>query len=266
MKLLTDYRRAMSEIELDGYEFGTLPKDLMEPRNIITVLLKEIHRHFQPKLLPTALFQRNTNLKGNLRILRVKTFGQDEVSHKGESKVGWRLAILEGDFEFMDKLREIPEDYRFHLGSGHVYLRGGERAHSKNKAKTSYKLNDNQNLTALGRRTAFSQPIDRSRNWPERKESSRREETRHRERSTSSNRNYNVPHSSGHRPRSTYTQSHRPGITQENGARPKDTRPRIDRGNSRSRSYSSARAAPPTSPESRKELSKQPPKNYSQKK
>ena len=103
-------------------------------------MLREIHRSFKPELIPTALLQRNDQLDGQLRTLRVKAFNKDEKTAQGESKSGWKLVILEGDSDFMEALRNTYEDTRFVLGAGHIFIRGGIR---KDRPK-SYKSSTNQ--------------------------------------------------------------------------------------------------------------------------
>ena len=118
---------------------------------MISVLLRENHRHYEASLLPQALLARNRGvLKGGLRALRVKEFSAAAKSRAGQSKEGWRTVIMEGDAFFMEALKATRDDHKFSLGSSFVFIRGGER-----KANTS-----NQKKQAT--HTTQSQPPPRS--------------------------------------------------------------------------------------------------------
>jgi hypothetical protein len=131
LELLQDYRRALATTVIDNICFTSIPRDVLEPKNVVTLLLKEVHRHFKPEYVPFAILQRNPDLRGRLRTIRVKTHGPDDKTIKGQSKAGWRTIVLEGDCEFMTSLKFLPEDRRFALGAGHVFLHGGERSEKK---------------------------------------------------------------------------------------------------------------------------------------
>jgi hypothetical protein len=76
---------------VDDLQFSSIPRDILEPKNVVTILLREQFRTFQIPLLPLALVQRNPDIKGRLRALRVKHFSPQDKSQRGDSKENWRL-------------------------------------------------------------------------------------------------------------------------------------------------------------------------------
>jgi hypothetical protein len=222
------YRTAISSVEIEGHFFATIPRDILEPKNLVTVLLQDTHRHFRPELLATAIIQRNPELRGSIRAIRVKTFGSEDKTLKGKSKQGWRVVVLEGDLAFMASLRLTTDQHRFHLGAGHVYIRGGirkdpEQAKSKT---TSQQTNHNRRSNSSRSRSSqhrgtYSQPPH-----------PQGENTRHpriprdhlqHDRKRSTSRNRHEPQNFEHRP-ARYNASDRSG-RESLGAIPKNNQP-----------------------------------------
>ena len=119
------YRCLLESQVLGSTRFTIYPKDALEKKGNISVLLRASFRSFKPEWLPKALLRRSRGLKGSLRLTHVKTYADTDVSRAGASKKGWRLALLQGCPRFMFSLEKYPEEHRFPVGSGHVMIRGG---------------------------------------------------------------------------------------------------------------------------------------------
>ena len=130
LEKLQGFRNFLAKFHIHNFDFITVPRDLLDPKNIVTILLRENHRTFRADLIPVALLQRNNILKGRLRTLRVRHYNPDEISSNGASKRGWRTVVLEGDIDFMDSLAKTEDDHKFTLGAGFIYIKGGERKES----------------------------------------------------------------------------------------------------------------------------------------
>ena len=124
---ILDYRTVIEGLSTDTQSYTIFPKDAVENRGSISILLRDSFDGFKPECLSTALFLGNRGLKGALRATHVKTYGKDDKTRAGASKQGWRLVMLQGCPEFMKSLETYDEDQRFSLGSGYVYIRGGVR-------------------------------------------------------------------------------------------------------------------------------------------
>ena len=124
---LEDYRTVIEGQPSEHLTFTIFPRDAVDNRGSISVLLREKFREFVPTCLPAVLFLRNRGLKGSLRVTHTKTYGSNEKNRGGQSKAGWRLILLQGCGEFMKSLESFEEDEKFNIGCGYVYIKGGVR-------------------------------------------------------------------------------------------------------------------------------------------
>ena len=124
---IDDFRAVVEGLATENFMFTIFPKEAIENRGSISVLLRENFKEITPTCLPAAIFRRNKGLKGALRSTHVKTYGKEDKTRNGVSKHGWRLILLQGCPIFMRSLEAYDEDERFALGSGFIYIRGGVR-------------------------------------------------------------------------------------------------------------------------------------------
>lgn len=124
---IEDFRTVIEGLSTDTLTFTIFPRDAVENRGSISVLLRDTFKEFSPKCLPAAIFRRNKGLRGSLRATHTKTYGAEDKTRSGASKKGWRLILLQGCSEFMRSLEAYEEDEKFTLGSGYIYIRGGVR-------------------------------------------------------------------------------------------------------------------------------------------
>lgn len=129
---ITEFRTVVEGLATDKLAFTLFPKDAVENRGSISVLLRDTFKEYDPKCVPAALFLGNKGLRGSLRATHVKKYKPGDKTRNGVNKDGWRLLLLQGCPAFMRSLEQFSEDDRFSLGSGFVYIRGGTR-----KARTS---------------------------------------------------------------------------------------------------------------------------------
>ena len=119
-------RAAASKIYLDN-TFDMYPKDALQARTDISILLRSSMKTWNVEITPKVLFKRNTSLAGSLRVLSTFFFAASDFSNKGESKVDWRKINLAGDDQFLRCLQNHPESHPFLLGVDAVQIRGGLR-------------------------------------------------------------------------------------------------------------------------------------------
>ena len=124
---LEDYRTVIEGLPNETHTFTIFPRDAVENRGSVSVLLRDSFDEYKPECIPAALFVGNRGLKGSLRATHVKTYSKTDKTRAGSSKEGWRLVLLQGCPQFMKSLEAFDEDERFSLGSGYVYIRGGTR-------------------------------------------------------------------------------------------------------------------------------------------
>ena len=123
--LIDQFRKLLESQLLGDTRFTIFPKDALEKKGTISVLLRSQFRCFKAEWLPRAIIKRTKNLRGGLRLTHVKTYADSDKSRAGASKKGWRLALLQGCPRFMASLEQFPQDHRFPVGSGHVVIWGG---------------------------------------------------------------------------------------------------------------------------------------------
>ena len=124
VKDLIDYREVVEDQMSGVIKFTLFPKDALEKRGNLTVLLRDNLRLFNTKWLPKAILMRS-RMKGGLRLTHIKHYHDEDRTREGKSKRGWRLALLQGCPEFMEELKRFDQDHRFPIGAGHVIIRGG---------------------------------------------------------------------------------------------------------------------------------------------
>ena len=110
----------------------------------MVVLLRRNLRRIAVKNLTDMIFDRNKALKGQLKAIKCKQYGDDDVNQNGQSRKQWRLIHLEGDDTFMDSISAFPDDHRFQLGASGVQIRGGNRAASTRGANRRDRRNENK--------------------------------------------------------------------------------------------------------------------------
>ena len=124
VKDLIDYREVVEDQMSGVIKFTLFPKDALEKRGNLSVLLRDNLRLFNTKWLPKAILMRS-RMRGGLRLTHIKHYHDDDRTREGKSKKGWRLALLQGCPEFMEELKKFDQDHRFPIGAGHVIIRGG---------------------------------------------------------------------------------------------------------------------------------------------
>ena len=127
IQLLNDYRDVVEGLPTDTLTFTLFPREAVENRGSVSVILREQFRSFDVKCVPASLFSLNRGLRGSLRVTHCKVYGKEDKTRSGASKEGWRLLLLQGCPDFMKSLEQYDEDVRFPLGSGYIYIRGGVR-------------------------------------------------------------------------------------------------------------------------------------------
>ena len=133
---IREYRNVVEQLQDDNYSFTLFPRDAVDKRGNITVLLLDSFRAFDPTCLPGALFTRNRGLRGTLRATHIKTYPPGEKSRNGQLKDGWRLVLLQGCPAFMRSLEQFETEHKFSIGCGHVFIRGGVRRPSSTSTTT----------------------------------------------------------------------------------------------------------------------------------
>ena len=118
------YRELVESQVTGGTRFTFFPKEALERRGNLSVLLRENYYSFKTEWLPKAILLRS-RMKGGLRLTHVKRYRPDDRTRDGISKEGWRLVLLQGCPQFMEELKRYDQDHRFPVGAGHIVIRGG---------------------------------------------------------------------------------------------------------------------------------------------
>ena len=92
---LNGYRKLVEEQVSGNTRFTLYPKDALEKRANLSVLLRENYIGFNIKWLAKAIMMRS-RMKGGLRVTHIKTYQDSDVTRNGVSKMGWRLVLLQG--------------------------------------------------------------------------------------------------------------------------------------------------------------------------
>ena len=125
--LLTEYRELVERQVVGSTKFTIFPRDGLEKKGCVSVLLREYYRHFKIELLPKEILRRTKALRGGLKVTHFKSYKAGDRSRTGASKEGWRLILLQGTAEFMSSLEAFEEEHRFPVGSDRIIIRGGKR-------------------------------------------------------------------------------------------------------------------------------------------
>ena len=121
---MIEYRKVV-EAQMSGpIRFTLFPKDALEKRGNLTVLLRDNLQTFDIRWLPKAILMRS-RMRGGLRLTHIKHYRPEDKTREGVSKKGWRLALMQGCPEFMEALKKFNQEHRFPVGAGHVVIRGG---------------------------------------------------------------------------------------------------------------------------------------------
>lgn len=121
---IREYREMIENQMLGRTKFTMFPKEALERRGNLSVLLRANLRSFDLKWLPKAILLRS-RMKGGLRLTHVKYYRDDDKTREGNSKKGWRLALLQGCPQFMESLKKFDQEHRFPIGAGHIIIHGG---------------------------------------------------------------------------------------------------------------------------------------------
>ena len=121
---IKEYRAVIEDQIFRDTKFTLFPKDALEKRGNLTVLLRENLSSFNTLWLPKAILIRS-RMRGGLRLTHIKHYTKEDRTRDGASKEGWRLAMLQGCPEFMENLKKFDQEHRFPIGAGHVVIRGG---------------------------------------------------------------------------------------------------------------------------------------------
>ena len=124
---LTAFREVIEKQVTGTTKFSIYPRDALEKKGNVSVLLREAHRGLDVTQLPRAIFRRTRALKGGLKVTHVKYYREGDRSRAGASKKDWRLVLLQGDATFMTSLEKFEPEHRFWVGSDRIIIRGGER-------------------------------------------------------------------------------------------------------------------------------------------
>ena len=122
---INEYRRIIEQQELGCTRSSMVPKDALDSKGNVSVLLRLPFRSFKREWLASSILNRTRGLMGSLRVTHSKTYTHKDFTRNGTCKDGWRLFLLQGCPTFMDALSKYGHDYRFPLGCGHVLIRGG---------------------------------------------------------------------------------------------------------------------------------------------
>ena len=127
LSLLHGYRYQI-ELFSDGYEYQTFPREALDKRLSLTMMLWQNLEGLKIPAIAPNLLDRNPGLEGGVKVARVKNFRAIDKDVRGESMLGARLAQLDGNETFLKSLEKFPRSHRFGLGVGSIIIRGGERA------------------------------------------------------------------------------------------------------------------------------------------
>ena len=92
---LQAYRELIECQQTGSTRFTFFPKEALERRGNLSVLLRENYWSFKLEWLPKAILLRS-RMRGGLRLTHVKRFRKEDRTRDGVSKEGWRLVLLQG--------------------------------------------------------------------------------------------------------------------------------------------------------------------------
>ena len=120
-----------------GLIFATFPRESVDRWTELNIILKSHLRAFDISKLTDAVLKYNSHLglRGRLQLSKSFDYPSTQTSKKGESKEGWRHAIVLGDSVFMDSIKPFAQSHPFRIGSSSVQIRGGERKKEEKPTK-----------------------------------------------------------------------------------------------------------------------------------
>ena len=145
-ELIRDYRNVIEQLQDNNYCYTIFPRDAIDKRGSVSILLRDNFRAYDPHCLPTSLFSRNRGLRGTLRLTHIKSYNNTDKSRGGASKREWRLALLQGCPSFMASLELFEEDHKFSIGCGHIFIRGGIRKPRTAPTRTTNSRTNNSEM------------------------------------------------------------------------------------------------------------------------
>ena len=150
--ILEQWRYMVAEVEVHGLIFNSYPSDALDPPSEVSVMLKSGLRGYDIEWVAHSILQRNSDLYGRLRIVCSKDYGSQDTTFVGLSKQGWRLAILEGDAQFIDSISRFPSGHQFRVGASIATIRGGSSSRAYLKTIRSSRQE-------VGRSHPYPQPV-----------------------------------------------------------------------------------------------------------
>ena len=120
-------RAYINDINVNGYEFCTIPKEGVILNRDLSAMLRGDIANIAPEDFAALLYRRNPGLKGALTVTKCKKFTENDKTKKGQSMKGWRLFELSADDEFLRSLEQFEEGHQFRIGVSSVMIRGGNR-------------------------------------------------------------------------------------------------------------------------------------------
>ena len=128
MDLFRTTREIILDTIIDEYDFCSVPKIALEDneQNLSVMLMGDM-KAADISTFTRTLGKKNDGFKGKLRLVRSKTFTNNDKTRNGQTMNGWRLLELKGDEEFMQSLAQFEANHPFQLWGGRVFIRGGIR-------------------------------------------------------------------------------------------------------------------------------------------
>ena len=126
---LLQFRLHITSRQYHGLLFATFPREGTTRWTEMTTILKANLRALHIDNLTDVIFRYNAKLglRGHLQLDKSYDYPTGQRTKKGESKEGWRHALILGDSVFMDSIKPFPPSFPFRIGSSTIQLRGGER-------------------------------------------------------------------------------------------------------------------------------------------
>ena len=160
------YRDVIEELEMNRKRYTLFPRDAVDKRGSVSILLRETFRAMDPLCLPQILFARNRGLGGTLKVTHIKSYNEEEKTRSGITKKHWRLILMKGCASFMKSLEAFSEDHKFHIGSGHIYISGGARKPretpaQKRRPRTDARRGGSENNNNNNANTAYDRDFPR---------------------------------------------------------------------------------------------------------
>ena len=152
MDHVREFRALIEEHMAGRTRFTLFPKDALDKRDNLSVLLRDNFLTFKAEWLPQWIITRS-RIRGGLRVTHVKEYAESDRTRSGTSKRGWRLVLLQGCPLFMKSLERFDQEHRFPVAAGHVIIRGGAgRPKSRSRGNDNNNNESRQGPSGSGRR------------------------------------------------------------------------------------------------------------------